>query len=141
VLHGDLTVKDENGSVSQVRVQKGTVEAVTSTSLTLKSEDGYTTTWTINSDTKVRRDRDDAAIADVKAGDTVFARGPLTGDTATAAVVRALSPEAAADAENRAEQRREMREDFEEFRKQRDGQATDQPSNSSSSASEATYLV
>jgi hypothetical protein len=132
VLHGDVTVEGEDGNAKLVRMQKGTVESIGDGTLTVKSSDGYTSTWTVNDDTTIRRDRDEAALADLKVGDTVIARGPLSGDTATARMVQALSPEAAAEMTERIEE-------FKERRAERQGDAgTDastQGSNSSSSAS------
>jgi len=99
VLHGDVTVKDKEGVVKNVRVQTGVVTAVSATSLTLKSSDDYVGEWTINSDTKVRRDKDQATIDKVAVGDTVTVMGTVASDTATAERVRAFTKEGLAAAE------------------------------------------
>jgi hypothetical protein len=133
VLHGDVTVTDKDGATSVVRAQRGEITAVSSTSVTIKSSDGYTSTWTINADTTITRDREDKAATDLKVGDTVSATGPLSGDTATAKRLHALSPEAAA----KVEEERAAREAEREQNQQE--QSTEAPStqgsNSSSSAS------
>jgi hypothetical protein len=131
ILHGDVTVKDENDQAVQARIQTGTIASISATSMTVKSEDGYTSTWTLNSDTKIHRDRDDAAIGDLKTGDFVHVRGPLSGDTATAKNVRALSPEAKAEFDKLKAERDAQRQ------AEPDGDADSQTqgSNSSSSAS------
>ncbi|MEI6364758.1 MAG: hypothetical protein WCO59_03630 [Actinomycetes bacterium] len=99
VLHGDVTVKDPAGTVKNVRVQTGVVTAVSATSLTLKSSDDYVGEWTINSDTKVRRDKEQATIDKVAVGDTVTVMGTVVSDTATAERVRAFTKEGLAAAE------------------------------------------
>lgn len=131
ILHGDVTIKDDNDEAVQARIQSGTVESVSATSIVVKSEDGYTATWTVTSDTKVHRDRSDATIADVKTGDFVRLQGPLSGDTATAKNLRALSPEAKAALDKMKAARDAAR-----------GTTTsdDQGSNSSSSASSGTNV-
>ena len=99
VLHGDVTVKDKEGVVKNVRVQTGVVTAVSATSLTLKSSDDYVGEWTVNSDTKVRRDKEQATINKVAVGDTVTVMGSIASDTATAERVRAFTKEGLAAAE------------------------------------------
>ena len=99
VLHGDVTVKDKEGVVKNVRVQTGVVTAVSATSLTLKSSDDYVGEWTINSDTKVRRDKEQATIDKVAVGDTVTVMGTVASDIATAERVRAFTKEGLAAAE------------------------------------------
>lgn len=46
VLHGEAVVKDRDGNFVTVATQAGEVTAVDKSSLTVKSEDGYTRTWT-----------------------------------------------------------------------------------------------
>ncbi|MCX6418034.1 MAG: hypothetical protein NTU50_01020 [Actinobacteria bacterium] len=99
VLHGDVTVKDKEGVVKNVRIQTGVVTAVSATSLTLKSSDDYVGEWTVNSDTKVRRDKEQATIDKVAVGDTVTVMGTVVSDTATAERVHAFTKEGLAAAE------------------------------------------
>jgi hypothetical protein len=108
-LHGELVVKAQDGTISTVRQVQGTVTAVTSTSITVKAEDGYTATFAVNSDTEVRtglptRDRDSAesttqSIADVSVGDVARVHGTVSGDTATAQHLHAMTAEQAATLE------------------------------------------
>ena len=130
VLHGDVTVKQEDGTVAQARIQRGTLKAIDGSTLTVESEDGYTSTWTVDDDTEIRRERGEAAVTDLVVGDVVTVRGPISGDGATARIVRALSAETAADLETERAEREQLRKDFQEWRQQQD-----QGSNSSSSAS------
>jgi hypothetical protein len=87
VLHGDLVVENEDGDAVNVAVQRGEVTAVSSDSLTVKSSDGFTKTWTLTSDTKVHEGRDAAEIADIEVGDNVRVGSGDSGDTDTAARV------------------------------------------------------
>ncbi|MDG6108559.1 hypothetical protein Daura_14275 [Dactylosporangium aurantiacum] len=77
--------RDSTGTYVTQRLQSGTVAAVSVTSITVKSEDGYETTFAVNATTKVNAG--DAAIADVKTGDQVTVIGLLSGTTATATAV------------------------------------------------------
>jgi hypothetical protein len=54
-----------------VRINQGTVTAVGSNSLTLKRADGETVTVPVASDTKIRKDREDVTLGDIKVGDLV----------------------------------------------------------------------
>ena len=117
-LHGELVVKADDGTISTVRQIQGTVTAVTSSSITVKAEDGYTATFAVNADTEVHtglpsRDRGTAAattqaITDVSVGDVARVHGTVSGDTATAEDVHAMTAEQAATME--AERQQHMQE-------------------------------
>ena len=117
-LHGELVVKAADGTISTVRQIQGTVTAVTSTSITVKAEDGYTATFAVNADTEVHtglpsRDRGTAepatqSIADVSVGDVARVHGTVSGDTATAEHLHAMTAEQAATLE--AERQQHMQE-------------------------------
>ena len=108
-LHGEFTVKAEDGTISTVRQVRGTVTAVSGTSITVKAEDGYTATFAVDADTEVRtglptRDRGTAesatqSIADVSVGDVARVHGTVSGTAATAAHVHAMTAEQAATLE------------------------------------------
>ncbi|MBB5890106.1 hypothetical protein ACFFS4_01220 [Kutzneria kofuensis] len=80
-LHGDFTVQD-NGSYVTERLQTGEITAVSATSITAKSADGYTQTYTIDSSTRV--DEGDEQVSDLKTGTTVTIIAKLSGDKGTA---------------------------------------------------------
>lgn len=82
-LHGDFTVSDGNGAYTTQRYQKGRVTAVSSTSLTAKSDDGYTQTYALTDKTTVGTN----AIGDVKVGHTVTIVATVAGQTATATAI------------------------------------------------------
>ena len=74
-------MKKADGTFQTVVEQRGTVGAVSSTSITVKSEDGFTQAYTVTADTKVARN---GTIADIVTGDVVRVAGVRDGDTATA---------------------------------------------------------
>lgn len=111
-LHGDGVVKKADGTFQTVLEQRGTVESVSDAAITVKSEDGYSQTYTVNGDTKVTRmpapadgatpspdataspeakgddgkrlRPTDGTIADIAKGDTVRVAGVKDGDKAAA---------------------------------------------------------
>jgi hypothetical protein len=98
VLHGQLTIRTKDGGVRTVDTQLGAVTAVSSTALTVKSSDGFTMTWVLDGDTKVRKDRGPAKVSDLAVGETVRLAGPAAGDGATARLVVVRPAGAAGDA-------------------------------------------
>lgn len=92
-LHGELVVPDGEG-YRQVALQRGTVTAVSATSLTVKSEDDFSRTYVLNGDTVV--DGTKGAVKTLANGDTVRVLADLKGSTATATRVNERDP--AADA-------------------------------------------
>jgi len=58
----------------------GTVESIAPDKLVVKDADGKTTTVKLTSATRFRKDRQDATIADLKAGDRVMAAGKPESD-------------------------------------------------------------
>jgi hypothetical protein len=91
-LHGEFVVKDKDGKFVTLLSQRGEVTAVDSGSITLKSEDGFTKSYTVNDDTKVRRNHDQAEIGDVKVGDKAAVVAVKDGDGGTARTVIAHVP-------------------------------------------------
>jgi hypothetical protein len=115
-LHGETVVKQADGTIVTLRMVSGTVTAVSATSITVTAEDGYAGTFAVSADTEVRAglpvrgekpaDPSTATppastdtIADVAVGDTAHVVGTVSGSTATADRVHALSPEEAAQLE------------------------------------------
>jgi hypothetical protein len=85
-LHGDITVKTKDGTKT-IAVQRGTVTAVSATSLSVKSTDGFTETWVLNSKTKVRVDGRSSSASSLKTGEELGVAGGMTGNTSTARLV------------------------------------------------------
>jgi hypothetical protein len=80
-LHGDFVVS-VNGAYVTDRLQTGTVTSISATDITVKSTDGYTQSYVINSGTTV--DNGANAIGDVAKGNTVTVIAALSGSNATA---------------------------------------------------------
>jgi hypothetical protein len=102
-LHSEGVVKKADGTFHTVLEQRGTVETVSDASITVKSEDGYSRTYTVNAETKIKQlpapaadgpsatpdggkrlKPADGTIADIAAGDAVLISGVKDGDQATA---------------------------------------------------------
>ena len=85
VVHGQVVVPKSGGGYQTLDIQRGTVTAVSSSSVTVKSSDGYTATYSVTSNTLVNAES--AGIGSVKSGDSVFVTATVSGSTATAASV------------------------------------------------------
>jgi hypothetical protein len=84
-VHGQLTVPKSGGGYQTVDIQRGTVSVVSSSSITVKSADGYTASYAVTSATEVNAES--AGIGAVKTGDSVFVTATVSGSTATASSV------------------------------------------------------
>jgi hypothetical protein len=80
-LHGEFVTAKDGGGYQTIATQKGEVTAVSETSITVKSADGYSRTYTVNADTKVNNS---GKIADITTGETVRIRAVVSDGTATA---------------------------------------------------------
>lgn len=87
VEHGQLTVRTKTGT-ELIDLQRGQVTAVSPTSITVKSEDGFSATYAVDSATKVRKAGQPSAIGSVADGDNVVIAAVhsagATGNTDTA---------------------------------------------------------
>ncbi len=98
-IHGEHVVKQQDGSYRTVLTQTGTIESVSGSEVTVKSEDGFTQRYVINAETRIakvptnvselRNGRGKPSLpsstaADLKSGDTVRLIGTKDGDTVTA---------------------------------------------------------
>jgi hypothetical protein len=86
-LHGEFVVKDKDGKIVTNVVQHGQVTAVSTTSITLKSEDGFTGTYAVNGDTRVRIGGDNGAISGVKTGNEAWVTATKNGSSSTATIL------------------------------------------------------
>ncbi|GAC1493264.1 MAG: hypothetical protein NVS2B15_13760 [Pseudarthrobacter sp.] len=103
-LHSESVVKKADGTFETQLTQQGTVGSVSPTSVTVKSEDGFTRSYAVNAETKITKFPPPAAdgspakgddgkrlkptagtIADIATGDAVRISGVKNGDQATAA--------------------------------------------------------
>jgi hypothetical protein len=85
-LHGEFTIKKPDGNgYETVATQTGEVTAVSPSSITVKSEDGFSRTYSVDENTVVGSGRD--GIGNVKTGDTVSIAGVVDGGKASAAAI------------------------------------------------------
>jgi hypothetical protein len=85
-LHGEFTTKKPDGGFQTHATQLGEVTAVSSSSITVKSEDGFTRTYAVDGDTKVRPATDEG-IGGIADGETVRVMALVEGDKARALAV------------------------------------------------------
>jgi len=81
-IHGQLTEPKAGGGYQTVAVQRGTVTDVSSSSITVRSADGYAATYAVTSSTEVNAQA--AGIATVKDTDTVELVATVSNGKATA---------------------------------------------------------
>jgi hypothetical protein len=82
-LHGEFTVPGPNGGYQTLAMQTGSVTAVSGSSVTVKSDDGYTKSYIVDGNTLV--DAGQNGIGSVKKGDSVRVLAIVSG-SATHAV-------------------------------------------------------
>ncbi|WP_457966468.1 hypothetical protein M1E17_07240 [Arthrobacter sp. D1-29] len=102
-LHSESVVKKGDGTFEAQVSQRGTVEAVTESSVTVKSEDGFTQNYAVNAETRIikipapaadgspAKGRDgkrlkpsDVPISEIAVGEAVRVSGVRTGNDVTA---------------------------------------------------------
>jgi hypothetical protein len=83
VEHGEVVVKAKSGDQT-IDVQRGTVTAINSTSVTVKSADGFTLTWTFGNPIHVGEHRTSVQPSSVAVGETIGVAGTKSGGTMTA---------------------------------------------------------
>ncbi len=89
MLHGEAVVRDKDGKFVTVYTQRGEVTAVSATSITLKSADGFVSTYAINAETKIGKERTAGEIADIKVGDEAGVVAVKSGGSKLAKGIRA----------------------------------------------------
>jgi hypothetical protein len=88
-LHGQFVIGKSGGGYQTVDAQNGQVTAVSSTSITLKSADGFTHTYAVASSTIVDAQRD--GIGSVKVGNQAAVLATVSGSTTTATSITDLT--------------------------------------------------
>ena len=85
-MHGEITVQGQDG-VKTIVVQRGTVTAVTSTSVTVKSTDGFTATWAFGAKLKIVQNRQAVQAGALKTGVEIGVAGTKDGSTDSARLI------------------------------------------------------
>ncbi|MBC3839693.1 hypothetical protein GXW82_04030 [Streptacidiphilus sp. 4-A2] len=81
-LHGQVTVRNaKTGQFVTREWQRGLITAVSGTTLTVRSADGTTWTWTAAANAKVTRDGAKISESTLKTGDPVLVAGKQAGST------------------------------------------------------------
>ena len=84
-VHGQFVVPKSGGGYQTIDTQRGSVTAVSATSITVKSADGFSKTYQVVSSTNVDGKRN--GISPVKTGHQVTVTASVSGSTATAASI------------------------------------------------------
>ena len=85
-LHGEVTVQTKDG-VQTVEVQRGAVTAIDDRTMTVKSTDGFTLTWTFGNPVRVVEHRTTVQPSAVVVGAQVGVAGVRSGNTFTARLI------------------------------------------------------
>jgi len=86
VLHGEAVVQTDEGTKTVV-VQRGEVTAISSTSVTVKSNDGFTLTWTFSDQLRVFERRNQIQPSAVAVGARIGVAGEKQGEGAIARLI------------------------------------------------------
>ena len=85
-LHGEITVQGRDG-VRTIVVQRGAVTAVTATTVSVRSTDGFTLTWTFAPNLRVVRNRAVVQATALATGVQVGVAGTRTGSATNARLI------------------------------------------------------
>lgn len=86
VLHGEAVVQTDSGTKT-IDVQRGTVTAIDDKSMTVKSADGFTLTWTFGTPIHVVEHRTTVQPSAITVGTEVGVAGVKNGTTVTARLI------------------------------------------------------
>ncbi|WP_173057458.1 hypothetical protein [Phytohabitans houttuyneae] len=86
VLHGEVVVQTKEGTKT-VAVQRGEVTEISDSSITVKSTDGYSATWSFATDLHVVRHAKTVQPEEIKAGSRVGVAGAKNGATFVARLI------------------------------------------------------
>jgi len=86
VLHGEVVVQTKDGTKT-VAVQRGEVTEIDDSSITVKSTDGYTSTWSFATDLHVIRHSATVKPEEIKTGTKVGVAGARDGEKLVARLV------------------------------------------------------
>jgi hypothetical protein len=87
-VHGEATVRQKDGTFRVSTWQRGQITGVGGASVTVRSADGVSWTWTTTGKTRIRKNGDKAAVNALASGDRIVVIGERSGATRTATVIR-----------------------------------------------------
>jgi hypothetical protein len=85
-LHGEVAVQGKDG-IKTIVVQRGTVTAVTATTVSVKSTDGFALTWTFGDKLRVVQDKKTVQTSALKTGVQIGVAGTKSGSTNSARLI------------------------------------------------------
>jgi len=85
--HGEVTYQTSAGPKT-VAFERGTIQAVSSSAITVLAKDGTTWTWNLTSTTKIRETHDIVGQDKLSTGETVLVAGPVVGGSHDARLIR-----------------------------------------------------
>jgi len=88
-VHGQVVIAKSGGGYETIDIQRGKVTAVSTTSVSVRSADGFTATYAVGSSTNVNAQRD--GISSVKVGNDVSVTATVSGSKATAVSITDLT--------------------------------------------------
>src|SRR3954452_18458892 len=87
VLHGEATVQKPGGGTTVVHFQDGVISAINGTTVTVKSSDGFTSTFTVNGTTRITLNGSDGTLSKLAKTDKVRVMGVVNGSSTVAKMV------------------------------------------------------
>jgi len=86
-LHGEVAIQTRNDGVRTIVVQRGSVTAVTSTGISVKSTDGFALTWTFDDKLRVVQDKKKVDTSALRTGQEIGIAGVQDGDASAARLI------------------------------------------------------
>ena len=87
VLHGEATVQKPGGGTTVVHFQDGVISAISGSTVTVKSTDGFTSTFTVNGTTRITLNGSDGTLSKLAKNDKVRVMGVVNGSSTVAKMV------------------------------------------------------
>lgn len=87
LVHGTVVVDLPKAGLTTIQLDRGTISAVSATSLTIAEAGGSSVTVSLSNESRVRRDGAKAAITDLKTGDVVVVMSKVEAGGTTAYLV------------------------------------------------------
>src|SRR3954452_16220117 len=87
VLHGEATIEKPGGGTTVVHFQHGVISAISGSTMTVKSTDGFTSSFTVNGTTRISLNGTDGTLSKLATSDKVRVFGVEDGSATVARMV------------------------------------------------------
>ncbi|HET6818789.1 MAG TPA: hypothetical protein VFH66_16285 [Mycobacteriales bacterium] len=87
LLHGEATVQKAGGGTMVVRFQNGVISGVTGSTMTVRSTDGFTASYTVNGTSRILLNGTDGTLSKLAKNDQVRVLAVESGSTSVAKMV------------------------------------------------------